>query len=244
MLELEEVHQLLEGRRDNPPVDKDDIEIAIQALLTHQIVYPDTSLLRRDVYDLIRRHSTFFERYFSAMGVGLTIEPTTGMIALVRGRNRYGWQFTRLKKDETLTMLALRLALDDGLRAGLMDNMGRVETNTDEIFDRIRTLAKVEPPPQQRLEEILRWLRKRGAVLLHEPDRFERVTPLTILPGIRILVDDEFARTVREWIALGADGEFFAWNSEQRLAKSDQLTESVEGPDSQNQNNVDVESRH
>jgi SAM-dependent methyltransferase len=244
MLELEEVHQLLEGRRDNPPVDKDDIEIAIQALLTHQIVYPDTSLLRRDVYDLIRRHSTFFERYFNAMGVGLSIEPTTGMIALVRGRNRYGWQFTRLKKDETLTMLALRLALDDGLRAGLMDDMGRVETNTDEIFDRIRTLAKVEPPPQQRLEEILRWLRKRGAVLLHEPDRFERVTPLTILPGIRILVDDEFARTVREWIALGAGGEFFAWNSEQRLAKSDQLTESVEGPDSQNQNNVDVESRH
>jgi SAM-dependent methyltransferase len=244
MLELEEVHQLLEGRRDNPPVDKDDIEIAIQALLTHQIVYPDTSLLRRDVYDLIRRHSTFFERYFSAMGVGLTIEPTTGMIALVRGRNRYGWQFTRLKKDETLTMLALRLALDDGLRAGLMDDMGRVETNTDEIFDRIRALAKVEPPPQQRLEEILRWLRKRGTVLLHEPDRFERVTPLTVLPGIRILVDDEFARTVREWIALGASGEFFAWNSEQRLAKSDQLTESVEGADSQNQNNVDAESRH
>jgi len=225
MQELDEVHELLEGRRGNAPVEKDDIEIAIQALLTHQIIYPDTSSLRRDIYDLIRQHSRFFERYFSAMGVGLTIEQSTGMIALVRGRNRYGWQFSRLKKDETLTMLALRLALDEGLRAGLMDEMGRVETNTDEIFDRIRTLAKVEPPPQQRLEDILRWLRRRGAVLLREPDRFERVTPIAILPGIRILVDDEFAREVSRWVALGAPAEFFAWNSEQRQAASGDPTE-------------------
>jgi hypothetical protein len=225
MQELDEVHELLEGRRGNAPVEKDDIEIAIQALLTHQIIYPDTSSLRRDIYDLIRQHSRFFERYFSAMGVGLTIEQSTGMIALVRGRNRYGWQFSRLKKDETLTMLALRLALDEGLRAGLMDEMGRVETNTDEIFDRIRALAKVEPPPQQRLEDILRWLRRRGAVLLREPDRFERVTPIVILPGIRVLVDDEFAREVSRWVALGAPAEFFAWNSEQRQAAGEEQTE-------------------
>ena len=82
MLELDELRDLLEGRRGNPPVEKTDIETAIQALLAHQIVYPDTSLLRRDVYDLIRRHSTFFERYFGAMGVGIVIEPPTGMIAM------------------------------------------------------------------------------------------------------------------------------------------------------------------
>ena len=100
MLELDELRDLVEGRRGNPPVEKADIETAIQALLAHQIVYPDTSLLRRDIYDLIRRHSTFFERYFSAMGVGLVIEPPTGMIALVRGQNRYGWQFSRLNGNQ------------------------------------------------------------------------------------------------------------------------------------------------
>ncbi len=218
MLELDEVRELLDGRRGNPPVPKDDIEIAIQALLTHQIIYPDTSLLRRDTYDLIRRHNLFFERYFNAMGLGVTIEPATGMIALVRGRNRYGWQFNRLRKDETLTMLALRLTIDEGLRSGLMDDTGRVETNTDEIFDRIRTLAKVEPPGESRLEEILKWLRKRGAVLLHDPDKIERVTPITVLPGIRVLVDDEFAKSVTKWVELGAPGEFFEWNAERRDA--------------------------
>lgn len=215
MLELEELRDLLEGRRGNPPVEKTDIETAIQALLAHQIVYPDTSLLRRDIYDLIRRHSTFFERYFSAMGVGIIIEPSTGMIALIRGQNRYGWQFSRLKKDETLVLLALRVTYDEGLRAGLMDDVGRVEANTDEIFDRIRTLGKVEPPLESRLEEILKSLRRRGAVVLHDADRVERLTPVTVLPGIRVLVDDVFTAAIVKWMEQDAPEEFFAWNAKQ-----------------------------
>ena len=211
MLELDEVRDLLEGRRGSPPVEKIDIEMAIQALLTHQVVYPDTSLLRHDIYDLIRRNSTFFERYFAAMGVGINIEPSTGMIALVRGQNRYGWQFSRLKKDETLVLLALRVSYDEGLRSGLMDEAGRVETNTDEIFDRIRTLAKTEPPTESRLEEILKSLRRRGTVLLHDTDRVERLTPVTVLPGVRIVVDDIFATSVVKWIEMGSPDEFFAW---------------------------------
>lgn len=216
MLELDELRDLLEGRRGNPPVEKVDIETAIQALLAHQIIYPDTSLLRREIYDLIRRHSTFFERYFGAMGVGIIIEPPTGMIALVRGQNRYGWQFSRLKKDETLVLLALRITYDEGLRAGLMDEAGRVQTNTDEIFDRIRTLGKADPPIESRLEEILKSLRRRGAVLLHDADRVERLTPVTVLPGIGVLVDDVFTASVIKWVELGAPEEFLAWSARER----------------------------
>lgn len=216
MLQLDELRDLLEGRRGNPPVEKVDIETAIQALLARQIIYPDTSLLRREIYDLIRRQSTFFERYFNAMGVGIVIEPSTGMIALVRGQNRYGWQFSRLKKDETLVLLALRVTYDEGLRAGLMDEVGRVETNTDEIFDRIRTLAKADPPIESRLEEILKSLRRRGAILLHDTDRVERLTPVTVLPGIGILVDDVFTASVVKWVELGAPEEFLAWSARVR----------------------------
>lgn len=216
MLELDELRDLLEGRRGNAPVDKADIETAIQALLAHQIIYPDTTLLRREIYDFIRAHSTFFERYFGAMGVGIVIEPSTGMIALVRGRNRYGWQFTRLKKDETLVLLALRVTYDEGLRAGLMDEIGRVQTNTDEIFDRIRTLAKADPPVESRLEEILKSLRRRGAVLLHDADRVERLTPVTVLPGIAILVDDVFTVSLIKWMELGAPDDFLSWIAQER----------------------------
>jgi len=232
------VRDLLEGYRGNPPVDKSEIEIAIQALLAHQIVYPDTGLLRRDTYDLIRRHNTFFERYFSAMGVGLTIETSTGMIALTRGKNRYGWQLSRLKKDETLVLLALRLGFDEGLRAGLMDETGRVETNTDEIFDRIRTLAKTEPPSEARLEEILKWLRRRGTVVLHDPDRIERITPITILPGIRILVDDVFTEALTRWVDQGADEEFLGWQAAQEKPPADEASNVNQSADRDDDSDV------
>ena len=119
-------------------------------------------------------------------------------------------------KDETLVLLALRVTYDEGLRAGLMDEVGRVETNTDEIFDRIRTLGKAEPPAESRLEEILKSLRRRGAVLLHDTDRAERLTPITVLPGICILVDDTFTASIVKWVDLGAPDDFFAWNAGNR----------------------------
>jgi hypothetical protein len=97
-----------------------------------------------------------------------------------------------------------------------MDEVGRVETNTDEIFDRIRTLGKADPPAESRLEEILKSLRRRGAVLLHDTDRAERLTPITVLPGIRILVDDTFTASIVKWVDLGAPDEFFAWNAQNR----------------------------
>src|SRR5262249_48715603 len=155
-----------------------------------QIVYADTPGFRRDYYELIRRASTFFERYFNAMGHRLVIEPATGMIALAAGATRYGWRLERLRKDETLVMIALRLTFDEGFRAGRMDERGRVETTTDELYDKIRTIAGTEPPAKSRLEAILAWLRRRGAVFLGDRDVTDQLTPVSVLPGIRILVDD------------------------------------------------------
>jgi len=97
-----------------------------------------------------------------------------------------------------------------------MDEIGRVETNTDEIFDRIRTLGKADPPIESRLEEILKSLRRRGAVLLHDADRVERLTPVTVLPGIGVLVDDVFTASVIKWVELGAPEEFLAWSARER----------------------------
>jgi hypothetical protein len=208
MLELDDVRDLMDGHR-GPAVAKEDIEGAIQALLAHQIVYADTPGFRRDHYDLIRRSSVFFERYFNAMGHRLVIEPAAGMIALAPGATRYGWRMSRLHKDETLVMIALRLALDEGFRGGRMDESGRVETNTDEIYDQIRTFAGAEPPARPRLEQILKWLRRHGGALLGERDAAENVTPVTVLPGIRILVDDIFIDNVAKWIEQGGAGDLF-----------------------------------
>lgn len=207
MLELEEVRDLVEGHRGNG-VDKAEIESAIQALLAHQIVYADTPGFRRSWFELIRTTQMFFERYFSAMGHKLVIEPATSMIALAAGTTRYGWNHNRLKKDETLVMIALRLTFDDGYRAGRMDETGRVETNTDEIHDQITRTANSDAPTRPRLEEILDRLRRRGAVIVGDRDTIENVVSVTVLPGIRILVDDGFIDGLVQWIESGAAGAF------------------------------------
>jgi hypothetical protein len=208
MLELDDLRDLLDGHR-GATVDKSDIEGAIQGLLAHQIVYADTAGFKRDYFELIRRHAAFFERYFNAMGHRLVIEPAAGMIALAAGTTRYGWRMNRLRKDESLVLIALRLSLDEGFRAGRMDESGRVETNTDEIYDQIRTLAGAEPPTRGRLEEILKWLRRHGGVILGDRDAVENLVPVTVLPGIRILADDGYIEAVIKWIEQGATGDLF-----------------------------------
>jgi hypothetical protein len=52
--------------------------------------------------------------------------------------------------------------------------------------------------------------------LLHDTDRAERLTPITVLPGIRIIVDDTFTASIVKWVDLVAPDDFFAWNAGNR----------------------------
>ena len=151
------------------------------------------------------------------------------MIALAPGATRYGWRLSRLKKDETLVMIALRLGLDDGLKAGQMDELGRVETNTDDLHDQIKTLSGGAEPPrlETRLLEILKDIRRRGGVLVGEPDKTERITPLIILPGMTILVDDAFVTGVVRWLESGAHGDVFEALADQEAEKEAAAMESA-----------------
>lgn len=51
---------------------------------------------------------------------------------------------------------------------------------------------------------------------MHDADRVERLTPVTVLPGIGILVDDVFTASVVKWVELGAPEEFLAWSARER----------------------------
>jgi hypothetical protein len=43
----------------------------------------------------------------------------------------------------------------------------------------------------------------------------ERVTPVTVLPGIRVLVDDDLASSIAKWAELNAATPFLEWKAEQ-----------------------------
>lgn len=119
---------------------------------------------------------------------------------------RHDGQAERLRKDETLVLLALRLAYEEGLRDHRVTTDGVVECTTDDIAESIRTAARSDPPEETRLTEILRLFARKGALRLGERDKTERITPLMVLPGIAVLSPDAWMEQVRAWAETQAQG--------------------------------------
>ena len=99
--------------------------------------------------------------------------------------------------------LALRLLYEEGLRDHRAGTDGIVDCTTDEIVEKIRTVARNEPPEEGRLADILRLYAKRGGLRLGERDRVERVTPLSLLPGLTVLASDAWMERLRAWSEAG-----------------------------------------
>lgn len=213
-LELKEFAEIVDAapvRHKRDQTTEEDLQRALQALLTHQCIYSDRPLSGRP-YTIVLRHRDFVEKYVNALDYQLVIEQRDGLAAVRPRAAAYGWRESRLKKDETLVLLVVRYIFEDATRRGEMDGSGRVETNTDEIYDAYKTLSGEEPPSESRLQEILRMAHRRGLLRTLEPDREARVTPVTVLPGIRVVIPDTFVEAVIDWIekgAVDADESFF-----------------------------------
>jgi hypothetical protein len=205
-LELKEFAEIVDAaetraRRDQ--TSEEDLQRALQALLVHQCIYSDRPMAGR-AYTIVMRHRDFVEKYVGALNYELVIEQRDGLAAVRPKSAGVGWRQTRLKKDETFVLLVLRYIFEDATRRGEMDETGRVETNTDEIYDAYKTLAGAEPPPEGRMKDILWMGKQRGLVRPGDPDRDERVTPVTVLPGIRVVITDTFVDAVIDWVEKGA----------------------------------------
>ncbi|WP_182086872.1 DUF4194 domain-containing protein [Aureimonas sp. ME7] len=173
---------------------------ALQVMMTRQCLYSHTVGAGR-TYDLVRAYPTFFERYFGSLGYRLVVSPRDQMVALSVPENepRYDGTFERLRKDETIVLLALRLIWEEALRAHEAGDAATVEATTDDLVDRIAGVAQAPAPDEPRLLDILRMFARHGALKLGERDKARRVSPLTILPGIGILVPDSYVKELILW---------------------------------------------
>lgn len=183
----------------------EELTRSLQVMITRQCVYSHTPGIGR-TYELVRAYPTFYERYFGALGYRLEIAPRDQMVALaVPGDEpRYDGVFERLRKDETIVLLALRLLWEEAIRAHEMGDAGMVETTTDALVDRIESATQGAPPDEARLLEILRRFGRHGALRIGERNRMGRVSPLTILPGIALLVPDSYVEDLMAWVATPA----------------------------------------
>lgn len=191
MAELREVAAIL----DTGKVEEEELQSALQAILFHQCLYEDWP--HAPAYRLLVRHLANVQPILGAFGYRLTHHPVAHMLVLEPRTVAYGVHMSRLKKDETVVLLVLRLLYAEGISS--LDQQGRVEITTDDLHDRIRTSGE-EPPPMPRLLEILRLFQRKGIVRVGERDLAEQLVVLTIMPGVTMLVPDVYVEAVIQWL--------------------------------------------
>jgi hypothetical protein len=201
---LEPFRAIVDGDEPPPPgsraPDEEELTRALQVMLKAQVIYADTPGIGR-AYELARHYAPFFTDYFACLGYALTVAHRDQMVSLAPAPEapRYDIAGERLRKDETLVLLALRLLYEEGLRDARVGTDGIVECTTDEIVEKIRTAARNDPPDESRLGDILRLFARRGGLKLGERDRIERVTPLALLPGLTVIASDGWMDRLRAW---------------------------------------------
>jgi hypothetical protein len=209
MIPLKDLQDLLDksdtyrpGRGIPEPPDEEEVARCIQVLMSRQCIYPHQTHLARS-YNIMAHHEyqEFFRRYFNAMGLEFHFDPRSRMVALrVYGieKKRYDWQATRLKKDETLILYALKLAYEEGFRDNRMGPAGDVEISSDELIDSLDTIGRLQIE-EARLLQVLKLFERKGVLQIGELDPVERVRLLTLLPGIEVACPEVYMEAVALW---------------------------------------------
>lgn len=203
--DISEFIEIVEGEwSDGPnmkrPPSEEELKKALQLLLTRQCVYADMPNLGR-LYEILRHYSSFVARYFSALDYELVVSNQDQMIALKVpvDQSRFDTVFLRFRKDEILVMLTLALLREEAISRQEIGDFGRVEVTTGDLVDRFKTVTQQEPPEEARLTSILRNFGRFGIVRIGERDRLEKITPVTIMPGINVVAPDNFIEHLRLW---------------------------------------------
>jgi hypothetical protein len=205
MAELAEFSRIVDGEWNEAPPNvappsSEELTLALQVMLTRQIIYSWTPGIG-GVYEIVRNHVSFFDRYFGALGYRVHVSTRDQMVALQvpPGESRYDSVYERLRKDETIVLLALRLMWEEAVANKEISDGGIADTTTGELADRITTVTQQPPPSEARLLDILKLFQRHGGVRIGQRDRIERVNPMSILPGVSLLSPDTYVEGLRLW---------------------------------------------
>ncbi|CUJ83613.1 hypothetical protein PH7735_00284 [Shimia thalassica] len=216
---------------DNITKDDDDLIVeqfqkAARQLIERQVLHADDR--HKSVYRLICRHEPYFDRLMHGLGYVLLIDSIYEYIIVMPGNVDGATRRGKLKKDESLLLLTLRIMWEESSRDGEMDDLGRILIDTDSLLDRLTTLGGGNTPSKSRLKEMMDLWRTKGFVRIGEEDREEEIIPVTIMPAIKHLVTPDLVKEIEIFLdAEDPESDVFVNIEKNRVAAEDAVRQKA-----------------
>ena len=165
-----------------------EFQAAAQKLLTRQFVHVEDFGCRTH-YETIRANLSFYEDLFGALGYRLVRDDNAGMVGittdapLLRGH---------LAMDESIFLLALRLAYERAVEGFDIGNGGAAEVECGAVLDQIEAATHRMGPSLSRVREILNTFQSKGIIRFEEKGSDGKDIGITVRPCIRLVTGPDF----------------------------------------------------
>lgn len=178
--------------------EPEDFQRAAGELLARQFLYADHPR-QRGHYLLVTRELEYFRKLFAALNWSLKHDADLLYVGILP---RDGEASLRLKHEEALLLLTLRLLYEEALERFEMDQ-GSAYTDTETWLTRYEILTRRERPNLSRLREIVALFARHGLVQRGEEDAEEKNMRLKIRPALRLVAGDAWLARLEAFL----DGE-------------------------------------
>lgn len=196
---LFDLEELLEKPR-NHDVEASDFRGIASRMLRQQTLYRD-DWNSRSAYEFILRFRSYFTDLFDALGLDLVITERDLTISLTPKQSQAR---KRLSLDETVLLLLLRAAFEQGVAAFEIGDHGEVAITSMELLERYEAITGRTRPAWPRVREILKECRRRAFIALGEEFPDESGIEITVRPSIRDVTGEGYLARIDEFLAASA----------------------------------------
>jgi hypothetical protein len=157
----------------------------------------------KNSYEVLRRHTGYFENLFDALGYRVVGRPNDGYVGLVATELP---PRQSMKLDESLLLLVLRLYYEEAFSRFEAKEFGEVEVESEQILQIYEDRTHRPRPNFGRVKEILTGFRHRGLVRIVEQD--DKLFTLFLRPALPIVVSQDTLGSLEEFVSRStADAE-------------------------------------
>lgn len=172
-----------------------DLRQAAQQLWRAQFIY-ENDWGMKGAYETLRKHNSYFENLFDALGYRVVGRSNDGYIGLVATELP---PRQSMKLDESLLLLVLRLHYEEAFTRFEAKEFGEVEVESEQILQIYEDRTHRERPNFGRVKEILSGFKQRGLVRIEDHD--DRNFKLFLRPALPIVVSKDTLNSLEEFVS-------------------------------------------